>query len=236
MSRTRSKSTASDPTSLEGTPASELLTAELHELEAYGKDNPLKVAADAITEAAAAIAEGEPKTREEHAEKEGRLLSEVLAEQAEQDKKKANLPTNRIPGWCKLPEAGVDGSPFRFPRGRKLLCLRFRAYLTDVPGRGERSCIIWPLSVGDVRFAADRSQGNSARFNDELVKQGIRVIDGQAVDWTTGGVPNNPEQFWSEIGFAYRTQLTRLSNQLNTFNSEELRDFLENCVVLVIPG
>jgi hypothetical protein len=102
--------------------------------------------------------------------------------------------------------------------------------------RGERQCIIWPLSVNDVRFAADRSNGNQARFNDELVKQGIRVIDGEPVDWTTGGIVNNPDQFWAEIGFGYRLQLTRLSNQLNTLNAKELSDFLENCVALVIPG
>jgi hypothetical protein len=213
-------------TNTQGTDASALPTAELHELEAYGRDNPLKTAAEAVTAVAQAVVEGDEEGKKRLASDEGKLLSEVLAEQAAADRAKANAPTNRIPAWCKLPESGEGGTPFYFPRGRKLLCVRFRASLTDVPGRGDRSCIIWPLSVGDVRFAADRAQGNASRFNDELVKQGVRVIDGLPVDWSTGGVPNNPDQFWAEIGFAYRTQVTRLSNQLNTFN----------CVALVITG
>ncbi len=226
-----------------GIPASSLNVAEPHELESYGADNPLKRAADAISiiadavnEATAEATDEAAPSKDQHVEAEERLADGEARRLKFDEDQKVESSGNQVPAWATIPETGADGQPFRFPKGRKILFLRFRAHLTDVPGRGERQAILWPLSTGDVRFAADRSHGSAVRAADEFVKQCIRAIDGKPVDWTTGGAANNPDQFWAELGQGYRVQLQRIASQINTLNAKEVRDFLENCVALVIPG
>lgn len=217
-----------------GKPASSLPTAEPYELESYGKTNPLKVAAEAVSAIAEAI---NAATGEEAAEPgpETPVASEpAKPRRLNVEEPRFDFKNNTVPEWATLPEVAADGSPFRFPKGRKVFFLRFRAALTDVPGRGERQCIVWPLSVGDMEFARSRAQGDRLKFADQMTKQCIRAIDGKPVDWTTGGVANNPEQFWAELGQGYRNLVQTLITQINILNAEETRDFLESCVSLVI--
>ena len=172
-----------------------------------------------------------------HAEHEAQLAEQEAEHQRRAAEAKPDSRAfGQVPGWAKIPQVGADGSPFRFPRGYKILFVRFRAHLTAVPGKGERQAILWSLGPEDFRLAVSRGMGDAHRVSDEIAKQCIRAIDGVAVDWATGGVQNNPDQFWRDVGQAYRTQLVRLANQVNSLDAKELRDFLEHCVGLVIPG
>lgn len=220
MSRTRTRAAAP------GKPASTLPTAEPHELETYGKDNPLKTAAEALTAAASLINEA---TAEEATTPAGASARPLPVEDT-----KFEFKNNTVPEWAKIPATAADGSPFRFPKGRKVFFLRFRANLTSVPGRGERQAILWEMSPGDLEFARTRSQGDRMKMVDQMTLQCIRAIDGLAVDWATGGAVNNPVQFWAEVGQGYRTLIQTLASQVNMLNAAETRDFLENCTALVI--
>lgn len=217
-----------------GKPASTLPTAEPYELESYGKDNALKNAADAISAVAEVI---NAETDEKKPDGPIPSLETPVADEPRRlkvDEDKYEFKNNTVPDWAKIPEFAPDGTPFRFPKGRKIMFLRFRANQTSVPGRGERQAIVWELSPGDLEFARSRSQGDRNRFADQMTKQCIRAIDGKAVDWTTGGAINNPEQFWGEIGQGYRNLLQSMISKLNMLDAAETRDFLENCVALVI--
>ena len=70
-----------------------------------------------------------------------------------------------IPNWAVFPE-GV-----KLPVGWQVWCLRFPGNLTNTPGKGDRTCILWNLSEADEKHAAKRARGD-----------GMRVIerDGQA--------------------------------------------------------
>lgn len=229
MSRTRTPKQA--PTA--GTPASSLPVAEAHELETYGSDNPLKRAADALTAIASAVA-AEPEVAPPVDGEAPPTPAAAGARKLNVEDVKFDFKNNIVPEWAIIPETAADGTPFRFPKGRKVFFLRFRADKTDVPGRGERQLIVWPLSVGDMEFARSRAQGDRLKFADQMTKQCFRAIDGKAVDWTTGGVVNNPEQFWGELGQGYRNLVQTLITQINILDAAETRDFLESCVSLVI--
>lgn len=212
-----------DPETLEtfGRPPMQQAVAEVPDLTP-----PATKAAHLDAEAAKLAA-----TAEEMATGGQRLEQQLKTASVEEAHRAESGGQGIVPQWALIPD-----DPFRFPKGRKVVFIRMRAYLTDVPGKGERQCILWPLSVGDVEFAASRSHGNAARFEQELAKQSIRAIDGKAVDWTVESIGTSANVFWREIGQAYRVQIVRLNNMLNSMNPKETVDFLEHCVSLVVVG
>lgn len=144
-------------------------------------------------------------------------------------------PTLTRPDWALIPSAGVDGQPFRFPKGRSILFMRFLKEWTDTPLLGDRQIICWSLSPGDYRFALDRAQGDGNRINDELTKQMFRAIDGHPVDWASGGA-YSPDTLWGQMGQRCRHLATRIYLQLNTLSAKETRAFFETCIAVVNPG
>lgn len=149
-----------------------------------------------------------------------------------------SLPEPRpggAPAWAAVPEN------LTIPRGRVAFFLRFRASLTNTNKKGipaadifepdgspvlYRHCIVWALSVGDKKFAANRSMGDSIRFSDELVKSMIRSIDGRMVDMSDSSL----DVWWDEVGEKVRSLIQRTYNQLHNLKPEELDHFLEHCV------
>ncbi len=223
MARTpSSKTRAADP---EPTiDASSLPSAEPHELETFAEPtSALKVAFD-LANAAADAVKDEPAPQREP---EGPPMQEVAAQAAARD---TFEPVQRVPGWAKVPEGG-----FRFPKHRQVTFIRLRAEWTDTPTLGDRILILWNLSPGDEAFALKRAQGDVNRITDEMVKQCIRAIDGQVVDW---GAMNqsNPDVLWGQVGRKCRQLLLKMYLRINTLGASEVRDFLETCVAVVTVG
>lgn len=159
------------------------------------------------------------------------------------------------PDWVKIPGG------FRFPRGKALIFLRFRADWTDTPWKGEpimnpetgepysevimrdghpekrailwRQCICWPISVGDKNLAINRSMSSFAKMQDELTRQFIRVVDGHEVSWDKAG---ELDVFWSELGERCRGLLHRMYTKLHVLDPESTQDFLQNCVAVRTSG
>lgn len=163
-----------------------------------------------------------------------------------------------------LPEAKHEGAPlwvvippnFKFPRGKQVLFLRFKATWTDTPWKGEpiddpatgkpevdafgkpvlyRHCICWPVNTADKKLALGRAQRDPNRAADELAKQMIRVHDGFEADWAVARA-NGVEAFWNEIGERCRTLLIRVFSQLHVLDMDSTRDFLQNCIEVRSTG
>lgn len=113
-------------------------------------------------------------------------------------------------------------------------------YTEEIPGVDEkgdattetrdvlwRQCICWPMNIGDKKLAIGRSQGDANRLVDELTKQMLRAVDGEACDW---GIEGPQEIFWNEIGERCRGLLNRMFNKLHILQQEEMHDFLSNCI------
>jgi hypothetical protein len=64
----------------------------------------------------------------------------------------------RLPasGGSDVPEWAIVPKDLRPPKGRQVIFLRIPAKLTDTPLKGERQCIVWTLSDGDEKLAAER--------------------------------------------------------------------------------
>ena len=104
--------------------------------------------------------------------------------------------------------------------------------MTDVPGKGERQCVCWPMSSGDETIAMGRAMGDPNRASDEFAKQMIRVIDGKPVDVEGSGQGENLEIFWNEIGKRCRAWVVRIYSQLHYASPAETEDFLEHCIAV----
>lgn len=133
-----------------------------------------------------------------------------------------------IPDWLELPPNTV------LPSGRNVTFIRFRSRWTDTPGKGDRTCVIWNLSVQDEKIAVNRANTQNTSVVRELSKQTIRYIDGKKVDWTTG-VHSKIERFWDEIGFACREKIAGLYSKNHSLTMEDEKDFFEHCIC-VKPG
>jgi hypothetical protein len=151
-----------------------------------------------------------------------------------------------------LPEAEARGAPpwvkipngFKFPRGRQVLFLKFRAEWTDAPWKGDeltgldgkwRQCICWPISIGDKKVAFGRAKSDPNRASDELTLQMIRAIDGREVKWD--GLPEGRvEDWWNEIGERCRNLLTKVFLQLHSLDRSQQQDFFENCIAVRTTG
>lgn len=145
---------------------------------------------------------------------------------------RASANKRRSPSWGKVPQ-GV-----RFPRGIEVFFVKIPASMTMYPGRGDRQCIVWAMTDGDMKLAASRSMGNAARNSIELCKQFIRAADGQTINWT--GDPSQPgidiDTFWHEIGPKGRLLVERVYVKVNMVNEQEFADFFEHCIEPVRTG
>lgn len=158
------------------------------------------------------------------------------------------------PVWANLPPN------FKFPRGKTLMFLKFRADWTDTPLKGDpiidqngdvvtetkhvngeevttpilwRQCVVWPLNVGDKKLALGRGMGDVYRTQEELARQMIRVADGEAVDWSGAG---SFDIWWEDLGEKCRGLLIRIYNRLHVMDVEATTDFLQNCVEVRTSG
>jgi hypothetical protein len=138
------------------------------------------------------------------------------------DEVAVNPPPGAFPTWVKLP-AGLE-----FPPGRRIQALRFKAEWTDVPRKGERQCILWPLSEADEKLAYQRTRGESAMSLNELAKQMVRVVDGQLVTWGDG-TPSDLTQWWTEIGARCRTLIKNSYAKMHTLEAGDLAAFFTDC-------
>ncbi len=133
-----------------------------------------------------------------------------------------------IPEWFTAPPG------LKMPAGRVVAFMRFKAEWTDTPNKGDRVCLLWPLTSRDETFALKRTRGDSQRTLNEMAKQMIRVIDGHLVDWSmtkggSGGVPG-VEIFWNDIGAKCRQQVINYYLRTHSMSNEEAADFFGQCL------
>lgn len=157
---------------------------------------------------------------------------EELAKE-EQPKAVTKLPAaqgDEVPDWAVVPQH------LKVPRGKQVVFLRFPAELTDAPEKGERQCIVWTLSDGEEKIAADRCEGKANRAPSEYSKQMIRAIDGAVVDWSKPRGPGSIDEFWREVGPKVRNILMRVYTQLHLASDDEVTNFFEQCVAVRTAG
>lgn len=131
-----------------------------------------------------------------------------------------------MPEWVKCPPG------MKFPRGKQVIFLRFRAQLTDTPNKGERQAILWSNNLGDSKLAYIRADKDPNRLSEFLAKQMIRVIDGQRVSLSGELNSANLDIWWDEIGPKSRGIIDKLYMQLHFASRDESVDFFENCVAV----
>lgn len=135
---------------------------------------------------------------------------------------------NAIPDWVEFPPG------LKIPPGKELAFVRLKARWTDAPQKGDRSLILWPLSVNDEKLALQRTRGEQIRTLPELAKQTIRAVDGKRAGW--GGEPESThypvERLWEEIGPKCRPMIINHHLKTHALDDEEQADFFLNCVVV----
>jgi hypothetical protein len=135
---------------------------------------------------------------------------------------------NELPNWVEFPPG------FKIPPNKQVAFMLFRARWTDRPDKGDRWCMMWPLSDAEEKLALRRTRGESSRSLSELAKQMIHLIDGKKADWSKSPGPDSMdvERFWNEIGGRCRQQITNLYVKTHTLSAEDQKDFIENCLVV----
>ncbi len=141
-----------------------------------------------------------------------------------------NARAGGAPQWAKIP------SGFKFPRGRQVAFIRFRAEWTDTPWKGDRQAIVWSLTDADEKIGLARAMGDVNRAANELSKQMLRAVDGYEVTWDGSPGPGNIDRWWTEIGGKCRQILVRVYTQLHVLSEEERTDFFENCIEVRTTG
>jgi hypothetical protein len=131
-----------------------------------------------------------------------------------------------VPEWASIPPN------FAIPPGKRLGWMRFRSEWTDAPMKGDRWCMMWPLSEAEEKIAYKRSNGDASRAIAELTKASIRLIDGAKVDRTGASGPGNVAIFWAEVGTKMRQMLQNYYLKTHTLTPEEQQDFFANCFVV----
>jgi hypothetical protein len=135
-----------------------------------------------------------------------------------------------LPDWAAIPQ-GV-----KTPDGWLVWFVKFRAKVTNTPGKGDRTCVLWNLSESDEKHAAKRARGDPMRVVDEMAKQMIRVVDGHGADWGGSRGAGSVDAFWQDIGGKCRHQLKSLYLKNHTMTGEETADFFEHCVAVRTAG
>ncbi len=88
------------------------------------------------------------------------------------------------------------------------------------------------MSVGDEKLAAMRSLGDNFRWQTELTKQFIRVIDGVPVDDTGTDPLHSLDVFWEQLGDRYRRVIGEVFRSVHYLSPAEQADFFEHCIAL----
>lgn len=168
--------------------------------------------------------------------------AEEAKEEPPEEKKFFDIPEAKAggaPAWVRVPKG------FKFPKGRQIIFVRFRAEWTDTPEYGHgmsdqpgrwRQCIIWPLSDADEKHALNRAMGDINRAPGQLAKQMVRAIDGHEADFGGSPSPGNIDRWWDQIGGRCRGQLIRLYTQLHVLGRDEQKLFFESCVAVRSTG
>lgn len=139
-------------------------------------------------------------------------------------------PTDaELPDWVQVPKG------FVIPPGVVLGFLRFRAEWTAAAHKGDRQCILWPLTDNDERVAFTRIRHLDAHATSILAQHQIRAIDGHKVDWDTRHLdkPGSVYSFWRDIGPKCRSLIVRWYHQNHMLDVGETADFFANCVAVV---
>jgi hypothetical protein len=147
-------------------------------------------------------------------------------------------PVGEIPSWVILPPSEGDGA-LRYPPGRAVYFLRFRAEWTDTPQKGDRQCVVWPLSDRDEKLAYGRiNLGTSGvkAVSLEMAKQMVRAIDGVKVNWSGKRGPSSIDEFWTDIGARCRSMIERLFLKTHSLDQAQVDDFFENCVASLVSA
>jgi hypothetical protein len=126
-----------------------------------------------------------------------------------------------FPSWVQVPPGIV------FPPGRRIVAMKFKAKWTDTPKKGDRQCILWPLSENDEKLAYQRVSVSAMAMN-ELSKQMVRVVDGKIITWGDG-TESDITVWWNEIGAACRTLIKNAYAKLHTLEAGDLADFFTTC-------
>jgi hypothetical protein len=144
----------------------------------------------------------------------------------------SNEPGAVLPSWAltALP------SDVKLPDGWLVWTVRLRAKLTNTPGKGDRTCVMWNLDEGDEKRAMKRAKGDHLRVVHECTKQMLRVVDGAAANWSGMPGAGSVDQFWKEIGGKCRQQLMTIYLKQHTMDEEDLTDFFEHCVAVRTAG
>lgn len=123
-----------------------------------------------------------------------------------------------VPTGLKLPEEGTVIAHVRIP-----------AKWTRNPGKGDRTCILWPIGETEERLAYQRSRGDMQRSISELSKAAIRAVDGHKADWSGNmAKPGSIMSFWSEIGPKGRAMIRNWYLRTHSVTDEEALDFFSN--------
>jgi len=133
-----------------------------------------------------------------------------------------------IPDWASVPPN------FAIAPGRRCGWMLFRADWTDAPDKGDRWCMMWPLSESEEKLAYKRSGGDSVRAITELTKASIRLVDGVAANRTGSIGPGSVGVFWAEIGTKLRQMLQNYYLKTHSLSPEEQQDFFANCFVVTM--
>ncbi len=173
-------------------------------------------------------------TPEEEADLERAKYEAAAPEKKKDDKqgdaldRKADDPgdPDSIPEWVTFPPN------FKIPPGKTLGFIRFYGRWTERPEKGDRVCIVWPLSDADEKLAYKRTRGETARSLAELTKQMVRAIDGEKVTWS--GNPQDGaivDRFWEDIGPRCRQMLQTYYLKTHSFSQEDQAEFFLHCLV-----
>lgn len=135
---------------------------------------------------------------------------------------------SEIPSWVVMPP------DLKLPSGRVVAYMLFKAEWTDTPNRGDRHCLLWPLTSRDETIALKRTRGDSQRTLAEMAKQMIRAVDGKTADWglakANGAAVPNVEMFWNDIGAKCRQQITNYYLRTHSMTNEEAASFFGQCL------
>jgi hypothetical protein len=157
------------------------------------------------------------------------LLADEAQTAREGDDAVAETPA--APGT--LPEWAREAIPadLTIPPGRTVVVMKFLPEWTDAVHKGERTCVMWNLSVGDEKLANQRGGDNYHNNLIEKAKQMIRAIDGRIVDYTGKNPTANLDTWWNEIGLKCRALVTNHYYRAHSLTTTEKMDFLAHCCV-----
>jgi hypothetical protein len=134
-------------------------------------------------------------------------------------------PRVGVPDWFHMPK-GMELEP-----GTRVAFLRLRAAHTAKPALGERQCLLVPLTVKLEGFAYKQAQGMpSSGVVGVLAKWQIAVIDGERPEWVNKQSPRHLDQFWNDIGAAYRRLIESWYVKTHVLAKEDRLDFFANCL------